>query len=565
MGRAEEVLRGLASLREEDILCDVQLQAEGQHISAHKAVLAAASPYFKAMFSGNFREMKEHVVTMKEVSFIGLRSVVGSIYTTQMSSLNIETIEHVFSVADLLQINSIVEECIEWIGENINKTNWFQFLEKVEDFNNDNVEQSVNSFILQNFADVSQTKDFENISKPVLIKYLASDILNTNVDEFVVYKAARKWILANDIPSEGVFVIISHVRFGLIEPDQFMKEILYDPSIERTTDCQEMVDNALQYHTNVYTQALYEGTMNKPRGKAGLLVIPSYRNTTEGVINMEFLSFPRLKTLSDLISWDGKNVPDDWSSISSTQINNSLYIFGVRKEGCQNFAKRYDASTDRWVELASGLRPPVMGAAIACTGRQIFLLGGMHVHSYNVVNWMYVYDISQNSWESSTDLPTGLQHASAIKHQENIYLTGGTFQMYDYVTSSKVWAYDMKAQVWLTKAPMNHKRTEHALQAVNDKLYVLGGRKCSNDSGEQPNSIEMYDSLANQWTVLLDNVLETPTCSSFVKGNKVYLTGEGQVCVYDIETNNVSILEGRFPSLFAKYSTTAFMILPKLL
>ncbi len=52
MSRSDEILAGLAEQREEGMLCDVKLKAEGQTISAHKNVLVAGSPYFKAMFSG---------------------------------------------------------------------------------------------------------------------------------------------------------------------------------------------------------------------------------------------------------------------------------------------------------------------------------------------------------------------------------------------------------------------------------------------------------------------------------------------------------------------------------
>ncbi len=52
MGVAEEILASLAELREEEMFCDVKLNAEQRSIPAHKNVLAAASPYFRAMFSG---------------------------------------------------------------------------------------------------------------------------------------------------------------------------------------------------------------------------------------------------------------------------------------------------------------------------------------------------------------------------------------------------------------------------------------------------------------------------------------------------------------------------------
>jgi hypothetical protein len=42
---------------ENDELCDVNLLVEGQKIRAHKIILAAASPYFKAMFTGRNKNM----------------------------------------------------------------------------------------------------------------------------------------------------------------------------------------------------------------------------------------------------------------------------------------------------------------------------------------------------------------------------------------------------------------------------------------------------------------------------------------------------------------------------
>ncbi len=55
MNEAEELVAGLLALQQEGLLCDVELQADDQSISAHRAVLAAASEYFKAMFCGNFK------------------------------------------------------------------------------------------------------------------------------------------------------------------------------------------------------------------------------------------------------------------------------------------------------------------------------------------------------------------------------------------------------------------------------------------------------------------------------------------------------------------------------
>lgn len=42
-------------MRQNIQLCDVKLEAGGETIHAHKVILASASPYFYAMFNGNYR------------------------------------------------------------------------------------------------------------------------------------------------------------------------------------------------------------------------------------------------------------------------------------------------------------------------------------------------------------------------------------------------------------------------------------------------------------------------------------------------------------------------------
>ena len=49
-----EILSSLKSMRNHEDLCDVHLVIGSTRIVAHKAVLAASSPYFRAMFTGLF-------------------------------------------------------------------------------------------------------------------------------------------------------------------------------------------------------------------------------------------------------------------------------------------------------------------------------------------------------------------------------------------------------------------------------------------------------------------------------------------------------------------------------
>ena len=59
----------MASLQLEKSLCDVTLQAtDGHQFDAHRLVLSASSPYFKAMFTGHMEESQQRLVIIRLVN-----------------------------------------------------------------------------------------------------------------------------------------------------------------------------------------------------------------------------------------------------------------------------------------------------------------------------------------------------------------------------------------------------------------------------------------------------------------------------------------------------------------
>ncbi len=59
-------------------LFDITLEVDGQLIHAHKLILASHSPYFKAMFCGQFQDAKKRSIELKGVYILSRATFPGA-------------------------------------------------------------------------------------------------------------------------------------------------------------------------------------------------------------------------------------------------------------------------------------------------------------------------------------------------------------------------------------------------------------------------------------------------------------------------------------------------------
>ncbi len=587
MGPAEKILAGLAALRDEDTLCDVELMAEQQTISAHRNVLAAASPYFKAMFSGQFKETRSKVVAIEGITATELKQIIDYIYTTKIE-ITAENIEYLLPAVHLMQMTDIVEHCTVWMNENITETNCFTLLQLAEKYSIQSIVCAVEKFVMANFVSVCETSGFSGISQQALCKYLSSDTLKTDINEFAVYKAAKYWIQENKITDAKVVTeILANVRFAFVEPDKLTDEILCDSIIASNTGCLKMFGEAMKYHLNPRTQPLYKGDLNRPRGLPSLLLISSgkLQNTqsfaSAGADPVHLLNFPNFE--NEGIATASIKLPMVIESLSSVQIGNFLFVFRSNNEGFRNFTKRYNGSTNTWKEMTPVPRESTIGSVATSVTDKIFLLGGMFVNkktkyslnSKSIMDRVLIYDISNNSWREGVQMPQRLMYSGATTLHSSIYVTGGVDPGgLDGVLSTvaKVHAFDIKANLWLVKESMNHPRCQHVLEACEDRLYAIAGRVIG---GENTTSIEEYDPIVNQWSVIQIECLKAIGASSFVVDQNIYIVGGSDaqdgvtvynVTVYDVDKKKLDRMEGHLPYTANCWrNVSAYLISPKLL
>ena len=560
----------LRAMQREGTFCDITLQAERKTITAHKVILVAGSPYFNAMFNGSFSEAESKVVKFEEVTFFGLKAVVDEIYCKTPAILAGNVCD-ILSAAHLFQMENLLSSVCDSMITYMSSENCFQFLEYAQKYELESVVDAVYQFIVDNFAKIADNEQLYGTPKYEFCNYLSLDSLQTEFHEIEVYKAAKKWLDVNNVSdSETVSEIMRNVRFGLIKSET-LSEVMNDSVLADNVECCNMVRDAMNYQSNINTQPLYRGNLNKPRGMKGLFVFDSETRDRDehNIYLIPFLKDDKPKTIS--VSAFPRS-----SWMRAVNVNNFLFVFGViRGPQQQNFTKRYDPATDTWLDLTPMQRRTTRQWAIAHSGENIFIIGGVaddpDPEQYKTVDDVYKFCIATNSWMKCENLPEKYDGPSAAYLNGYIYCSGGKEE--SYRTSNKLFAFDINDGSWSDKEPMRRPRYRHILEAVGDRIYAIAG--CGRLF--KSSAIESYNPLKDQWTFITTNIAEcmdgyTYDCiTSFVFEDKIHIFGGWDIKVmeYDTKRKKVTEIVHQIPRSLSDQSFTKFcctlMSVPKLL
>ena len=75
------LIKELFALKKAGEMCDIVIKTEDSNIGAHKVVLCAGSPVFKAMLCGEFKESNQEVIKLQFLAGPAVSKVVDYLYT----------------------------------------------------------------------------------------------------------------------------------------------------------------------------------------------------------------------------------------------------------------------------------------------------------------------------------------------------------------------------------------------------------------------------------------------------------------------------------------------------
>jgi N-acetylneuraminic acid mutarotase len=198
-----------------------------------------------------------------------------------------------------------------------------------------------------------------------------------------------------------------------------------------------------------------------------------------------------------------KPLPTIRRDLGVAVVDGKIYAIGGRNDNGQlSTNEEYDPFTDTWT-TKKPMPTPRSDFGIAVVQNKIYCIGGIIDFDWSghgkgilcAVN--EVYDPETDTWENRTSMPTERQRPLANAVNGKIYLIGG-FQYRDLPPPQTTIqlgvneVYDPETDSWTTKTPMPNTSYEPVSTSLNNKIYAI--------SGFQSSSTQIYDAESDTWS-----------------------------------------------------------------
>ena len=270
-----QTFKTLLQLKKGELLCDVILHVGSREIKAHKVVLAAATPYFNAMFTNSMIEATLPSINIQGIDPESMESLVDFMYGEKLI-LRSSNVHKLLSGASLLQINCVKEACVNFLMKKLHPENCLTVRKLADTFSCAELLDATNSFLEKNFVEVSQSEEFLNLNENELIDLIKKDDLNVRSEE-QIFEAVLAWVKSEKSNRKNhLYSLLSQVRLPLLSPQYLSDRVLSEDIIHGDINCRDLVDEAKDYKLMPERRKQFQSSRTFPRRcseAAGLIYI----------------------------------------------------------------------------------------------------------------------------------------------------------------------------------------------------------------------------------------------------------------------------------------------------
>eukprot|EP00069_Balaena_mysticetus_P006763 bmy_18924T0 len=408
MGKAFKVMN---ELRSKQLLCDVVIVAEDVEIEAHRVVLAACSPYFCAMFTGDMSESKAKKIEIKDVDGQTLSKLIDYIYTAE--------IEVLLPAASLLQLMDVRQNCCDFLQSQLHPTNCLGIRAFADVHTCTDLLQQANAYAEQHFPEVMLGEEFLSLSLDQVCSLISSDKLTVSSEE-KVFEAVISWInYEKETRLEHMAKLMEHVRLPLLPRDYLVQVMIVvggqAPKAIRSVECYDFEEDRWDQIAELPSR----------RCRAGVVFMAGHVYAVGG-----FNGSLRVRTVD---VYDG--VKDQWTSIASMQerrstlgaavLNDLLYAVGGF-DGSTGLAsvEAYSYKTNEWFFVAP-MNTRRSSVGVGVVEGKLYAVGGYDGASRQCLSTVEQYNPATNEWTYVADMSTRRSGAGVCAVNGLLYVVGG--------------------------------------------------------------------------------------------------------------------------------------------
>lgn len=165
-------------LFENDAFSDVMLKCGDVKLSAHKSILAARSPVFKAMFENRMKESRAREIGIPDVTPAALKAMLNYIYSAKTVDFTEKLACELLYAADKYELLELKEMCVSYLKGVVSIENVFRILD-VAILHDESLKLSACDHIGENFTVLEKTKGWISLKKrkPDLVMEILSWIV----------------------------------------------------------------------------------------------------------------------------------------------------------------------------------------------------------------------------------------------------------------------------------------------------------------------------------------------------------------------------------------------------
>ncbi|XP_030199106.1 kelch-like protein 6 [Gadus morhua] len=510
-GLPGELQRGMETLRAGGELTDVTLCVQGELFPCHRAVLAAASHYFRAMFCSGLRESHEKQVEIKGLDSGTMRCLLDYTYTSQ-ALINSANVQRILEAASQFQFMRVVEACAGFLTTSLHAESCVGVLRLADSHNLTALRTRSLDYIVLAFSRVILQEEFHFLPAEALESALSRDDLSVTCEE-CVFEALMRWVRASLSEREPLLAaMLRHVRLPLLEPAYFVATVETDELIRRCVDAFPVLQEARCYHL---LGAVVVSERTKPRMQLFLsevFMIIGGCTRDERFIStvtcLDPLRRSRLEVARMPLTEGEEPQRRKWVEFACITFRKEVYISGGKETAHEVW--KYNGALDRWIRtepLASGRWRHKM----AVHGGKLYALGGFDGNQR--LTSVEAYDPFHNCWTQVTPLRLAVSSFAAASYDRWIYVVGGGPG--GRLATDVVQCWEPGADCWTTRAPMPVEAKCINAVAFKDHIYVVGGAM---------HAMYSYSPAGDAWA-LVCRLGDRASCAVAACNDKLFITG----------------------------------------